>query len=127
MQRHRFTKRHKYMYSVVAIAEDLAGTATGSGGDWTEDEEEKVAWLEWRMNKVWTPPSGSSFAPRVYDEAVRTMCLAALEMYKAWKKSATSALEEEDFNARQEEEDEELLRNLSDRSRDVAKQKGKGA
>lgn len=86
-----FTPADRYKYEVVPLSNELAGVATGTGGDFIENGDDKAAWLSWRINEGWTPhtPNNYGQASLSFDTSIRMMAASALNMYRQWKGNVT--------------------------------------
>ena len=72
----------RYEFSVLEVAQDLAGSVTGTFGGRSRDEMDRRAqWLKCRLAE-WTPSIGVAES---FDDAVRNLAKAALALYESEK------------------------------------------
>lgn len=72
----------RYEFSVLEVAQDLAGSVTGTFGGRSRDEMDRRAqWLKRRLAE-WTPSIGVAES---FDDAVRNLAKAALALYESEK------------------------------------------
>ena len=72
------TERSRYEYSLFDLCGRIHGAYTGSGDGILDSEQETLyLWLQWRINEGWQPSMGPHGWP--YDDAVRALCLRALQ------------------------------------------------
>ena len=69
----------RYEHSVVEMSAAIWASVTGSGDPLPPDGDKRGrAWLLWRITEGWLPSTHENWRP--YEDAVRAMARAALEV-----------------------------------------------